>query len=113
MAVAGRSTRHPAGTASMLSFLKSLFGGARSGRPEPAAEPVEYKGFRITPAPYAASGGFQTAGTIAKDFPEGAREHRFVRAETHPSRDDAAAFAVRKAQQIIDEQGDRLFGPAP
>ena len=52
-------------------------------------------------------------GTIAKDFPEGAREHRFVRAETHPNRDDAAAFAVRKAQQIIDEQGDRLFGPAP
>ena len=40
----------------MLSFLKSLFGGARSGRPEPAAETVEYKGFRITPAPYAASG---------------------------------------------------------
>jgi hypothetical protein len=96
----------------MLSFLKSLFSGGRSAAAEPAAaEPVEYKGYRITPAPYAASGGFQTAGTIAKDFPEGTKEHRFVRAETHPSKDDASAFALRKGQQIIDEQGDRLFGP--
>jgi hypothetical protein len=94
----------------MLSFLKSLFGGWAPAA-EAAADPVEYKGFRITPAPYPASGGFQTAGLIAKDFPDGPKEHRFVRAETHPSRDDAAAFAVRKGQQIIDEQGDRLFGP--
>jgi hypothetical protein len=95
----------------MFSFLKSLLGSGRAGGPEPAAEAVEYKGFRITPAPYPASGGFQTAGVIVKDFAEGPKEHRFVRAETHPSRDDAAAFAVRKAQQIIDEQGDRLFRP--
>ena len=93
----------------MLSFLKSLFGGGAPAA-EAAADPVEYKGFRITPAPYPASGGFQTAGLIAKDFPDGPKEHRFVRAETHPSRDDAAAFAVRKGQQIIDEQGDRIFG---
>jgi hypothetical protein len=94
----------------MLNFLKSLFGGGGGRAAETPAEPVEYKGYRITPAPYAASGGFQTAGTIVKDFPDGAKEHRFVRAETHPSKDDAAAFAVRKGQQIIDEQGDRLFG---
>jgi hypothetical protein len=93
----------------MLNFLKSFFGGG--GRTtETPAEPVEYKGYKITPAPYAASGGFQTAGTIVKDFPDGTKEHRFVRAETHPSKDDAAAFAIRKGQQIIDEQGDRLFG---
>lgn len=95
----------------MLSFLKSLFGGGNAAAPQPEAEPVEYKGFSITPAPYAASGGFQTAGLIAKDYPDGRKEHRFVRAETHPAREDAAAFAIRKAQQIIDEQGDRLFGP--
>jgi hypothetical protein len=94
----------------MLSFLKSLFGGRSGPVPETPAEPVEYKGFRITPAPYATSGGFQTAGTIAKDFPEGTKEHRFVRAETHPGKDEAAAFAIRKGQQIVDEQGDRLFG---
>jgi hypothetical protein len=38
------------------------------------------------------------------------KEHRFIRAETHPSRDDAAAFAVQKGRQIIDQQGERVFG---
>ena len=38
------------------------------------------------------------------------KEHRFVRAETHPSKDDASAFAIAKGRQIIDEQGERIFG---
>jgi hypothetical protein len=37
------------------------------------------------------------------------KEHRFVRAETHASKDDAATFAIAKGKQIIDEQGDRIF----
>lgn len=98
----------------MVSFLKSLFGsgrreGADSAEP-PAGEAVEYKGFRIRPAPYAAGGQYQTAGVIEKDFPEGTKTHRFVRADKHASKDDATAFSVAKAQQIIDEQGDRVFG---
>ena len=32
-------------------------------------------------------------------------------AEKHPSRDDAAAFTIAKARQIIDEQGERVFCP--
>jgi hypothetical protein len=47
---------------------------------------------------------------IEKDFPDGVKAHRFVRAETHPSRDDAVAFSITKAKQIIDQQGDRIFG---
>jgi hypothetical protein len=70
---------------------------------------VEYKSFRIRPAPYPARGQFQTAGVIEKDFPEGTKEYRFIRAETHASRDDAAAFALAKGRQIIDEQGERIF----
>jgi len=98
----------------MASILKDLWnrftgGSSAGGREEPAAEAVEYKGFRIRPAPYSAKGGFQTAGTIEKDFEAGMKEHRFVRAETHPSKDDAAAFAIAKGKQIIDEQGDRIF----
>jgi hypothetical protein len=38
------------------------------------------------------------------------KRHRFVRAETHPSKDDAVAFAIVKGKQIIDEQGERIFG---
>ena len=98
----------------MASILKDLWnrfaGRSAAGESnEPAAEAVEYKGFRIRPEPYSAKGGYQTAGIIEKDSETGLKEHRFVRAETHPSKDDAVSFSVTKAKQIIDEQGDRLF----
>ena len=97
----------------MASILKDLWnrfaGRSAAGESNEPAEAVEYKGFRIRPEPYSARGGYQTAGIIEKDFEAGVKEHRFVRAETHPSKDDAVAFSVTKAKQIIDEQGDRLF----
>ncbi len=99
----------------MFAKLKAAFArvaGGGEGRAEPeelAAEVVEYKGYRIRPAPYKTSGQYQTAGVIAKDFAEGVKEHRFIRAEAHPSADDAIAFAITKAKQIIDQQGDRIF----
>jgi hypothetical protein len=87
-----------------------LFGAGESdGGNEPSAEPVEYRGFRIRPAPYRSRGQFQTAGVIEKDFDVGTKQYRFIRAETHSSEDDAAAFAISKGKQIIDEQGDRIF----
>jgi len=95
-----------------MSMLKELWDrlmGARSGAEEVAAEAVEYKGYRIRPAPYQSGSQYQTAGTIEKEFPTGLKEHRFVRAEAHPSKDDAVEFSVLKARQIIDQQGDRMF----
>ncbi len=95
----------------MFAKLKSLLGGlGAGGEGGPPAETVEYKGYRIKPAPYRNNGVFQTAGTIEKDGPDGLREHRFVRADTHPNREDAIAFSVAKAKQMIDLQGDRIFG---
>jgi hypothetical protein len=98
----------------MASFLKDLWahfaGNKNSDVIGPAADAVEYKGFRIRPAPYPSKGQYQTAGVIEKDNEAGLREHRFVRAETHSSKADAEAFAIVKAKQIIDEQGDRMFG---
>jgi hypothetical protein len=98
----------------MFAKLKSLLGGLGAGAggddAGPPAETVEYRGYRIKPAPYSNNGAFQTAGTIEKDGPDGTREHRFVRADTHPSREDAIAFSVSKAKQMIDLQGDRIFG---
>jgi len=95
----------------MLSKLKaawkSLAGGGAADPPAPA---VEHKGYRIRPAPYLSGGAYQTAGSIEKDTPEGTRRHDFVRADTHASRDDAIAFSIAKAKQLIDMQGDRLFG---
>jgi hypothetical protein len=94
----------------MIGFLRRLFGGSSGGAEEPpAADAVEYKGFRIRPAPFKAEGQFQTAGIIEKDSAEGLQEHHFVRAEKHASQDEAASFAITKAKQIIDERGDRMF----
>jgi hypothetical protein len=98
----------------MLAKLKAIWarlasaGGTGEGA-EPPIAVVEYNGYRIKPAPYRTGGHYQTAGVIEKDGPEGIREHRFVRADMHPSRDSAIAFTIAKAQQIIDLEGDRIF----
>ena len=101
----------------MASLLKAawarLTGGRERGEADgsvaPAAE-AEHKGFCIRATPYSAPGGWQTAGVIEKASDSGVREHHFVRAEKHPSREEAAAFTIAKARQIIDEQGERVFG---
>jgi hypothetical protein len=97
----------------MFSILKTawarLTSGGGSGEADAPAAAVEYKGYRIRPTPYRSNGHYQTAGTIEKDFAEGVREHRFIRADTHQSRQDAIDFAISKAKQIIDLQGDRMF----
>ena len=53
--------------------------GAGGTRGEATAAAVDYQGYRITPAPQRQPSGWNTAGVITK------------------------------AQQIIDEQGDRIF----
>jgi hypothetical protein len=98
----------------MLSKLKAawrrLTAAREPGESEGSAVPAtEYKGYRIRPTPYLANALYQTAGIIEKDAPEGVKTHRFIRADTHHSREDAIAFAVSKAKQIIDLQGDRIF----
>jgi hypothetical protein len=90
-----------------MGILKRLFGGG--GGESAPREAVEYNGYRIRPAPFAAEGQYQTAGIIEKDFPDGTKEHHFIRAERHASADDAASFAVTKGKQIVDENGDRIF----
>ena len=94
----------------ILDTLRGLFGGGDGkGGAEAVGEPVEYNGYTIRPAPQRQGSGWNTAGLITKEFPDGVREHRFIRVDTHASKDDALVFSITKAQQIIDEQGDRLF----
>ncbi len=88
-------------------LLKRLVGGGASE--PPAAEAVEYRGYRIAPTPMAQGGQFLTAGVIIKETPEGRLEHRFIRADTHASAELASQFSVQKAKQIIDQLGDRIF----
>ncbi|WP_051328608.1 HlyU family transcriptional regulator [Geminicoccus roseus] len=90
-------------------LMGKLFGGGSGGKAAVAADPVEYNGYEILADPIASGGQFNVAGTIRKSFPDGPKEHRFIRADTHGSRDDAIGHSVQKARQLIDEQGDRLF----
>ena len=54
-------------------------------------------------------GHWHIAGSIvAADDADGA-VHEFIRADTFTDRDEAVTYTVRKAQQIIDERGKKLF----
>ena len=101
-------------TRTMFSKIKAAWARIASGRAagefdEPNTPWIEYQGYRIRPTPYRTERQYQTAGIIEKNFPDGPKQHRFVRADTHHNRDDAVAFAISKAKQIIDLQGDRMF----
>jgi hypothetical protein len=95
-----------------MSFWKSLFGGGGGG-PDPAAAkasaPEVYNGFTIRAAPFKQGTQYQVAGFIEKEVGGVRKEHHFIRADAYPSYDDAAAFSLTKARQIIDLQGERLF----
>ena len=95
--------------AKLKAALSRMGAGAGAGDREPPVPAVEYKGYRIRPTPYATNGLYQTAGVIEKDTAEGVKEHQFIRADTHHSRDEAIAFTISKAKQIIDMQSDRMF----
>ena len=92
-----------------MSFWKSLFGGARGYETGPVRT-VEHQGYTILATPYAEAGQFQVAGTISRTVDGVVREHKFVRADRFATRDEAAEFALMKGRQIIDQQGDRIFG---
>lgn len=97
-----------------MSFLKRLFGlGSSEQSPaDPsaaAAKEIEHKGFLIKATPFKEGGQFQTCGTISKEVAGTLREHRFIRADRFAALDDAVEVSIRKAQQLIDEQGERLF----
>ena len=93
-----------------LGWLKRLVGGGGGEEKSGSGYPAEaHNGFEITPAPLRKEGGWLTAGVIAKEVEGGRKEHRFIRADTHTSEEEAARFSVLKAKQIIDEQGERIF----
>ncbi|MFN4159724.1 MAG: HlyU family transcriptional regulator [Gemmobacter sp.] len=90
-----------------MPFWSRLF-GSRTDAPPPAPG-EDHKGFRITPTPIREGGQFRVSARIEKD----GQRHDLIRADTMASQDEAAAASLRKARQIIDEQGDRLFAAQP
>jgi hypothetical protein len=95
----------------MMSFFKKLFGGGKSDDAVPVAGPtLEYEGFLIRATPFAEGGQFQLCGVIEKEIGGQVKQHRFIRADKFPSAEDAGQFALSKGRQIIDEQGEQVFG---
>ena len=94
----------------MSGFFKRLFsGGGSNDNAGEAAEPVTYKGYIIRAKPKKGDSHFNIAGSIVREDDPDGEAHKFIRADTYATVEDAAAWSVRKAQQIIDEQGDRLI----
>lgn len=94
-----------------MSFLKRLFGGGGSSAAEtPAGDPLEHKGFAIRATPFKADGQYQCCGVISKEIGGEVKEHRFIRADRFSSVDEAVPVILRKGRQIVDEQGEKVFG---
>ncbi|WP_193367158.1 HlyU family transcriptional regulator [Pelagibius marinus] len=94
-----------------MGLFSKFFGGGGGSADGDAREgnEVDYQGFKITPAAQPQNGQWLTAGVIRKEVGGEVKEHRFLRADTHASAEAANDFAVIKARQIIDEQGERIF----
>ncbi len=88
-------------------LLRRMFGPGEPRRV--VGEEVVYGRYRITPTPFEQDGRWITAGIIVLETEEGRREHRFVRADSHLSAEDALRFSVLKAKQMIDQLGERVF----
>ena len=96
--------------AGILSGIRNMFGGgAGATTPEAANEPETYKDYLIYAEPMSEGGQWRLAGRIVKGEGDDAREHRFIRADILSNRDEVEAMTLRKARQIIDEQGDGIF----
>ncbi|WP_439502742.1 HlyU family transcriptional regulator [Aminobacter ciceronei] len=96
-----------------MSFLKRLFGGGGSSvetQTAAVAKEIEYKGFAIKAMPYKEGGQFQTCGIVSKDVEGVIKEHKFIRADRFAALDDAVEVSLTKGRQLVDEQGERMFG---
>ena len=96
-----------------MSFLKRLFGGGGASSEPTVAKPakqIEHKGFTISATPYKNDGQYQTCGVVSKEIGGVVKEHKFIRADRFAGLDDAVEVSLKKGQQIVDEQGERIFG---
>lgn len=93
-----------------MSLFKRLFGlGVDSGAGTTLAAESEYEGFTITATPQPEGGQYRLHGTISKTVDGEAKTHILIRADLFPDAGQCAEVTIRKAKQVIDEQGDRLF----
>lgn len=92
-----------------MSFLKRLFGKSSGASGSFSPETREFAGHVISAEPVKDNGQWRLAGRIIKEENGEVKEHKFVRADLFPSRDDAVEFTFRKGELIINQMGKSLF----
>ncbi|NKB75638.1 MAG: hypothetical protein GKR96_01025 [Gammaproteobacteria bacterium] len=93
----------------MLKLIKSLFTGSPSNvNPTPEAT-VEYSGFRITPCPQSAKGGWSTEAIIEKEIDGETKQHHFIRADSSSGKEGAIELILSKSRTTIDQLGEKIF----
>ena len=94
-----------------MSILSRLFGGGGGGgKAAPEAEPEMHEGFRIYADPMKEGSRWRVAARIEKEVGGETKTHRLIRADVLDDREAAVAASLGKARQVIDEQGERIFG---
>ena len=89
-----------------MSIFSSWFGGKSA----PKTEPVSYEGFQITPDPIPEGSRYRVCAAIEKEVVGETKTHQLVRADVLESYEMAVEVSTSKARQMIDEQGDKIFG---
>ena len=92
-----------------MSFLSKLFGAGRGSVSEPAVDPIDHKGFKITAQPLKEGSSFRISARIEKEGDGVLREHVLIRADVINDPTEAHEASVNKAKQMIDQMGDMLF----
>ncbi|WP_337266861.1 HlyU family transcriptional regulator [Oryzifoliimicrobium ureilyticus] len=99
--------------ASIFSSLISMFsgGGSKSGASPSAvsADPKPYGDCTIYPEPMKEGAQYRLAGRITKTVGDQVLTRSFIRADLFSTADEAVEFTIRKAEQIIDQNGASLF----
>ncbi|NVK29606.1 MAG: hypothetical protein HWE20_01290 [Gammaproteobacteria bacterium] len=83
-----------------MGWLSKLFGSKAKTQEE------SYKTLKIIAAPQPANGQFRLHGFIESE--QGERVE-FIRADLYTTQEQASEFTIRKAKQIIDERGGKVF----
>lgn len=69
----------------------------------------DYEGFHIVTTPINEGGQYRVCALIHKEINQQMHEYKLVRADVCANAQEASDIALRKAQQLITEKGERIF----
>lgn len=97
----------------MASFFSKLFGfssGSKTDSPSVASTKTErYADCLIRATPMREGAQFRLAGSVEKEVGGSVLVRTFIRADLFTSEQDVTDATMRKARQIIDQNGASLF----